>query len=126
MNMQELLQKRAKAIKAQEEIVDKTSGGLTDEMEKDFRILQQEISECDRQIKMLEQVDENTKKNYGGSVLKMVARLYILIRSRMGLKITAALKVWVKCCTLLNMAIKKAAWKILKHKILLMAQAVVI
>lgn len=34
MNMQELLQKRAKAIKAQEEIMDKTSGGLTDEMER--------------------------------------------------------------------------------------------
>ena len=58
--------------------------------------------------------------------LEIVARLCILTRSRMGLKITAALKVWVKCCTLLNMAIKKAAWKILKHKILLMAQAVVI
>lgn len=68
MNMQELLQKRAKAIKAQEEIMDKTSGGLTDEMEKNFEILQQEISECDKQIKMLEQVDENAKKNYGGSV----------------------------------------------------------
>ena len=64
MNMQELLQKRAKAIKAQEEIMDKTSGGLTDEMEKNFEILQQEISECDKQIKMLEQVDENTKKNF--------------------------------------------------------------
>ena len=68
MNMQELLQKRAKAIKAQEEIMSKAAGGLTAEMEKNFNDLQQEINECDRQIEMLEQVDENTKKNYGGSV----------------------------------------------------------
>lgn len=126
MNMQELLQKRAKAIKAQEEIMSKAAGGLTAEMEKNFNDLQQEINECDRQIEMLEQVDENAKKNYGGSVLEIVARLCILTRSRMGLRITAALKAWVRYCTLLNMAIKKAAWKILKHKILLMAQAVVI
>ncbi len=68
MNMQELLQKRAKAIKAQEEIMSKAAGGLTAEMEKNFNDLQQEINECDRQIEMLEQVDENAKKNYGGSV----------------------------------------------------------
>jgi len=68
MNMQELLQKRAKAIKAQEEIMSKAASGLTAEMEKNFNDLQQEINECDRQIEMLEQVDENTKKNYGGSV----------------------------------------------------------
>ena len=67
MNMQELLQKRAKAIKAQEEIMSKAAGGLTAEMEKNFNDLQQEINECDRQIEILEQVDENTKKNYGGS-----------------------------------------------------------
>ena len=66
------------------------------------------------------------RKIMAAVLLEIVARLCILTRSRMGLKITAALKVWVKCCTLLNMAIKKAAWKILKHKILLMAQAVVI
>ena len=36
MNMQELLQKRAKAIKAQEEIMSKAASGLTDEMEKNF------------------------------------------------------------------------------------------
>lgn len=65
MNMQELLQKRAKAIKAQEEIMSKAAGGLTAEMEKNFNDLQQEINECDRQIEMLEQVDENAKKNYG-------------------------------------------------------------
>ena len=68
MNMQELLQKRAKAIKAQEEIMSKAASGLTAEMEKNFNDLQQEINECDRQINMLEQVDENAKKNYGGSV----------------------------------------------------------
>ena len=68
MNMQELLQKRAKAIKAQEEIMSKAASGLTAEMEKNFNDLQQEINECDRQIEMLEQVDENAKKNYGGSV----------------------------------------------------------
>lgn len=34
MNMQELLQKRAKAIKAQEEIMSKAAGGLTAEMER--------------------------------------------------------------------------------------------
>ena len=68
MNMQELLQKRAKAIKAQEEIMSKAAGGLTAEMEKNFNDLQQEINECDRQIEMLEQVDENAKKNYGSSV----------------------------------------------------------
>ena len=66
MNMQELLQKRAKAIKAQEEIMSKAASGLTAEMEKNFNDLQQEINECDRQIEMLEQVDENAKKNYGG------------------------------------------------------------
>ncbi len=126
MNMQELLQKRAKAIKAQEEIMSKAASGLTAEMEKNFNDLQQEINECDRQIEMLEQVDENAKKNYGGSVFGNSGPAVHMTRSRMGLKITAALKVWVKCCTLLNMAIKKAAWKILKHKILLMAQAVVI
>ena len=59
MNMQELLQKRAKAIKAQEEIMSKAASGLTAEMEKNFNDLQQEINECDRQIEMLEQVDEN-------------------------------------------------------------------
>ena len=106
MNMQELLQKRAKAIKAQEEIMSKAASGLTAEMEKNFNDLQQEINES---------------RGLGD-----VYKRQILTRSRMGLKITAALKVWVKCCTLLNMAIKKAAWKILKHKILLMAQAVVI
>ena len=47
MNMQELLQKRAKAIKAQEEIMSKAAGGLTAEMEKNFNDLQQEINECD-------------------------------------------------------------------------------
>ena len=67
MNMQELLQKRAKAIKAQEEIMSKAASGLTAEMEKNFNDLQQEINECDRQIEMLEQVDENAMKNYGGS-----------------------------------------------------------
>ena len=46
----------------------KAASGLTAEMEKNFNDLQQEINECDRQIEMLEQVDENTKKNYGGSV----------------------------------------------------------
>lgn len=59
MNMQELLQKRAKAIKAQEEIMSKAAGGLTAEMEKNFNDLQQEINECDSQIKMLEQMDAN-------------------------------------------------------------------
>lgn len=54
MNMQELLQKRAKAIKAQEEIMSKAASGLTAEMEKNFNDLQQEINECDRQIEMLE------------------------------------------------------------------------
>ena len=67
MNMQELLQKRAKAIKAQEEIMSKAAGGLTAEMEKNFNDLQQEINECDSQIKMLEQMDANAQKNYGGS-----------------------------------------------------------
>ena len=67
MNMQELLQKRAKAIKAQEEIMSKAAGGLTAEMEKNFNDLQQEINECDSQIKMLEQMDANAQKSYGGS-----------------------------------------------------------
>ena len=45
MNMQELLQKRAKAIKAQEEIMSKAASGLTAEMEKNFNDLQQEFEE---------------------------------------------------------------------------------
>lgn len=75
---------------------------------------------------MLEQVDENTKKNYGGSVFENGGPAVHIDPVKDGAKDNGGFKSLGEVLHAIKYGDKKGRLEILKHKILLMAQAVVI